>query len=53
MDLSLLSFLSRIHYEVLLNNPALSIAEIAVRCKFPDSSYMSRFFKKNTGISFH
>ena len=40
-----------VELKVLLNNPALSIAEIAVRCKFPDSSYMSRFFKKNTGMS--
>lgn len=37
--------------KVLLNNPALSIAEIASLCQFPDSSYLSRFFKKNTGIS--
>ena len=33
--------------KVLLNNPALSIAEIASLCQFPDSSYLSRFFKKN------
>lgn len=37
--------------KVLLNNPALSIAEIASLCHFPDSSYLSRFFKKNTGIA--
>lgn len=37
--------------KVLLNNPALSIAEIATACHFPDSSYLSRFFKKNTGLS--
>ena len=37
--------------KVLLNNPALSIAEIATVCHFPDSSYLSRFFKKNTGLS--
>ncbi|MDM8337288.1 helix-turn-helix domain-containing protein [Mediterranea massiliensis] len=37
--------------KVLLNNPALSIAEIATACRFPDSSYLSRFFKKNTGLS--
>lgn len=37
--------------KVLLNNPALSIAEIAAACNFPDSSYLSRFFKKNTGLS--
>lgn len=37
--------------KVLLNNPALSIAEIASLCHFPDSSYLSRFFKKNTSIA--
>lgn len=37
--------------KVLLNNPDLSIAEIAFLCRFPDSSYLSRFFKKNTGMS--
>lgn len=37
--------------KVLLNNPALSITEIASLCHFPDSSYLSRFFKKNTGLS--
>ena len=37
--------------KVLLNNPALSIAEIATACHFPDSSYLSRFFKKSTGLS--
>ena len=37
--------------KVLLNNPALSIAEIASLCHFPDSSYLSRFFKKNSGVS--
>lgn len=37
--------------KVLPNNPALSIAEIASLCHFPDSSYLSRFFKKNTGIA--
>lgn len=37
--------------KVLLNNPALSVAEIAAKCHFPDSSYLSRFFKKNTGLS--
>ena len=35
---------------VLLNNPNLSIAEIAEICKFPDSSYLNRFFKKKTGF---
>lgn len=37
--------------KVQLNNPDLSIAEIAANCQFPDSSYISRFFKKHTGIS--
>lgn len=37
--------------KVLLNHPELSIAEIAMRCHFPDASYLSRFFKKNTQIS--
>lgn len=37
--------------KVLLNNPALSIAEIANACHFPDASCLSRFFKKNTGLS--
>lgn len=37
--------------KVQLNNPNLSIAEIAVNCQFPDSSYISRFFKRHTGIS--
>lgn len=37
--------------KVLLNNPALSITEIATAYHFPDSSYLSRFFKKNTGLS--
>lgn len=37
--------------KVQLNNPDLSIAEIAANCRFPDSSYLSRFFRKHTGIS--
>lgn len=40
-----------VEVKVLLNNPSLSIAEIASICHFPDSSYLSRFFKKNTGVS--
>lgn len=36
---------------VLLNNPCLSIAQIAELCKFSDASYLNRFFKKNTGIA--
>lgn len=34
-----------------LNNPNLSLMEIAEICNFPDSSYLSRFFKKNTGLT--
>lgn len=34
-----------------LNNPDLSISEIAEICQFPDSSYLSRFFKKSTGLT--
>lgn len=34
-----------------LNNLDLSFAEIAGICCFPDSSYLSRFFKKNTGLT--
>lgn len=37
--------------KVQLNNPDLSVTEIANICQFPDSSYLSRFFKKNTGMS--
>lgn len=37
--------------KVQLNNPDLSIAEIANICQFPDSSYLSRFFKKNTAMT--
>lgn len=37
--------------KVLLNRPDLSIAEIAMRCHFPDASYLSRFFKKITQLS--
>lgn len=37
--------------KVLLNRPDLSIAEIAMHCHFPDASYLSRFFKKNTNIT--
>lgn len=36
--------------KVLLNNPALSIAEIASLCQFPDSSYLSRFLPENNRI---
>ncbi|MDR0932442.1 MAG: helix-turn-helix domain-containing protein [Victivallales bacterium] len=34
--------------QLLLANPALSIAEIALRCGFSDSNYFSRLFKKRT-----
>lgn len=37
--------------KVLLNDPYLSITEIAQHFNFPDQSYLSRFFKKNTGMS--
>lgn len=37
--------------KVQLNDPNLSIAEIATKCQFPDSSYLCRFFKKNTGMT--
>ena len=36
---------------VQLNNLDLSLSEIASICSFPDSSYLSRFFKKIMGIS--
>lgn len=37
--------------KVLLNNPKLSITEIALHFNFSGQSYLSRFFKKHTGIS--
>lgn len=37
--------------EVLLNQPELSVSEIAERLHFADQSYLTRFFKKNTGKS--
>ena len=37
--------------KVQLNDLDLSIAEIAGICRFPDSSYLCRFFKKNTGLT--
>lgn len=36
---------------VQLNRLDLSLSEIAAVCSFPDSSYLSRFFKKITGVS--
>lgn len=37
--------------EVLLNNPDISITEIAEQLNFADQSYLSRFFKRHTGFS--
>lgn len=37
--------------KVLLADPALSVTEIAQRLNFVDQSYLSRFFKKYTGLS--
>ena len=37
--------------KVLLDDPHLSVTEIAQHFNFPDQSYLSRFFKKNTGMS--
>ena len=35
----------------LLADPTLSLSEIAMRLDFPDQSYLSRFFRRNTGMS--
>ena len=40
-----------VEIKVLLNDPHLSVAEIALLCNFPDQSYLSRFFRKHTGFS--
>lgn len=40
-----------VEIEVLLNQPDLSVAQIAERLHFADQSYLTRFFKKNTGKS--
>ncbi len=40
-----------VEIKVLLNDPRLSVAEIAMMCNFPDQSYLSRFFRKHTGFS--
>ena len=40
-----------VEIKVLLNDPHLSVAEIALLCNFPDQSYLSRFFRKQTGFS--
>lgn len=37
--------------KVLLNEPRLSVTEIAEQLNFADQSYLTRFFKKNTGFS--
>lgn len=37
--------------EVLLNNPDISLAELAEQLNFADQSYLSRFFKRHTGCS--
>lgn len=37
--------------KVLLNDPHLSVTEIAEQLNFADQSYLTRFFKKNTGLS--
>lgn len=37
--------------KVQLNNLDLSVAEVAGSCCFPDSSYLSRFFKRHTGLT--
>lgn len=40
-----------VEIKVQLNKLELSVEEIAGICCFPDSSYLSRFFKKHTGIT--
>ncbi|WP_303014030.1 AraC family transcriptional regulator [uncultured Bacteroides sp.] len=37
--------------KVLLNEPYLSVTEIAEQLNFADQSYLTRFFKKNTGMA--
>ncbi len=37
--------------KVMLNDPSLSVTQIAERLQFADQSYLCRFFKKNTGMS--
>lgn len=37
--------------KVLLNDPSLSVTQIAERLHIADQSYLCRFFKKNTGMS--
>lgn len=40
-----------VEIKTLLNDPHLSVAEIAMQCNFPDQSYLSRFFRRHTGCS--
>lgn len=40
-----------VEIKVQLNKLDLSVEEVAEICCFPDSSYLSRFFKKHTGIT--
>ncbi len=40
-----------VEIKVQLNKLELSVEEVAGICCFPDSSYLSRFFKKHTGIT--
>ena len=40
-----------VEIKVQLNKLELSVEEVAGICCFPDSSYLSRFFKKQTGIT--
>lgn len=37
--------------KVLLDNPSLTVTAISERLNFPDQSYLTRFFKRHTGIS--
>ena len=37
--------------KVMLQSTDLSVQEIAYRLRFPDQSYLGRFFKKHTGES--
>ncbi|WNW02394.1 AraC family transcriptional regulator [Tenacibaculum sp. HL-MS23] len=37
--------------KLLLNNPILSISEIAENLQFSDQSFFGKFFKKHTGLS--
>ena len=37
--------------KMLLGSTELSVQEIAYRLRFPDQSYLGRFFKKHTGVS--